>query len=149
MADIEAAARAPPRAPPPPVPAPAPRRPAAAELKAAVADGVIYGFLGVMFAGSAASIALVVARYAVVGGYPYAPAVVAFARDVFLRALAAELLVCPLTILLLLLRLDRRPPEPREWLVMVRDPNPVPFLLILHLVIPRNHFELLNTRILW
>jgi hypothetical protein len=93
-----------------------------------VADGVIYGFLGVMFAGSAASIALVVARYAVVGGYPYAPAVVAFARDVFLRALAAELLVCPLTILLLLLRLDRRPPEPREWLVLVRDSKfPTPF----------------------
>ncbi|CAL5012382.1 unnamed protein product [Urochloa decumbens] len=121
MADIEAAARAPPRAPP--LPPPAPRRPAAAEVKAAVADAVIYCFVGATFASSAASIALVVARYAVGGGgsssSSYAHAAVAFARDVFLRALAAELLLCPFTILLLLLRLDKRPPEPPEELVVI------------------------------
>ncbi|CAO2210922.1 unnamed protein product [Urochloa humidicola] len=125
MADIEAAARAQPRAPP--LPPPAPRRPAAAEVKAAVDDAVIYSFVGAMFAGSAASIALVVARYAVgVGSSSSAYAVVAFARDVFLRALAAELLLCPFTIVLLLLRLDRRPPEPPEELVVVSDSNRFP-----------------------
>ncbi|CAO2201772.1 unnamed protein product [Urochloa humidicola] len=121
MADVEAAARAPPQAPP--LPPPPPRRPAAAEVKAAVADAVIYSFVGAMFAGSAASIALVVARYAVAGGgsssSSYAHAVVAVARDVFLRALAAELILCPFTIPLLLLRLDRRPPEPLEELVVI------------------------------
>ncbi|CAL5002153.1 unnamed protein product [Urochloa decumbens] len=119
MADIEAAARAPPRAPP--LPPPAPRRPAAAEVKAAVADAVIYCFVGAMFASSAASIALVVARYAVGVGSSssYAHAARAFARDVFLRALAAELLLCPFTVLLLLLRLDKRPPEPPEELVVI------------------------------
>ncbi|CAO2163374.1 unnamed protein product [Urochloa humidicola] len=125
MADIEAAAGAPPQAPP--LPPPAPRRPAAAEVKAAVADAVIYSFVGAMFACSAASIALVVARYAVAGfgssPSSYAHAVVAVARDVFLRALAAELLLqhllSPFTIPLLLLRLDRRPPEPPEELVVI------------------------------
>ncbi|CAL4998685.1 unnamed protein product [Urochloa decumbens] len=81
-----------------------------------------------MFASSAASIALVVARYAIGVGSSssYAHAATAFARDVFLRALAAELLLCPFTILLLLLRLDKRPPEPPEELVVVRDS--IPFL---------------------
>ncbi|CAO2175434.1 unnamed protein product [Urochloa humidicola] len=76
-----------------------------------------------MFVCSAASIALVVARYAVAGfgssPSSYAHAVVAVARDVFLRALAAELLLSPFTIPLLLLRLDRRPPEPPEELVVI------------------------------
>lgn len=135
MDDIEAAERAPPRASPPTAPAPAQaptltlRRAVAAEMKAAVADAVIYCFLGAMFMGSAASIALVVARYAVGGGSSYAHAVVAFARDVFLRAFAAELLLCPSTILLLLLRLNGRQPEPPAELVLVRDSNPFPFSL--------------------
>ncbi|XP_004971033.1 uncharacterized protein LOC101782174 [Setaria italica] len=77
-----------------------------------------------MFVGSAASITLVVARYAVGGGYPYAQAVVAFERDMFLRALATELLLCPFTILLLLLRLDRRPTEPPDKLVLIGAGTP-------------------------
>ncbi|XP_039853805.1 uncharacterized protein LOC120712158 [Panicum virgatum] len=115
MADIEGAARAPPRpAPPPPAP-----RAATAEMKAAAADAVIYCFVSTMFVGSAASAALVVARYAFGGGSTYAHAVVAFARDASLRALAAELLLCPFTILLLLLRLGRRQPEPPEEVILV------------------------------
>ena len=80
--------------------------------------------------GSAASAALVVARYAFGGGSTYAHAVVAFARDASLRALAAELLLCPFTILLLLLRLGRRQPEPPEEVILVRDSNfqPVPLV---------------------
>ena len=126
MADIEGAARAPPRpAPPPPAP-----RAATAEMKAAAADAVTYCFVSTMFVGSAASAALVVARYAFGGGSTYAHAVVAFARDASLRALAAELLLCPFTILLLLLRLGRRQPEPPEEVILVRDSNfqPVPLV---------------------
>lgn len=88
MADHEAAARAPPVAVAPP---PATPRTAAAEAeaKAALADVVVYCFLSAMFVGCAASIALIVARYAVGERYPYAYAVVAaVARHVFLLALS-------------------------------------------------------------
>ena len=94
-----------------------------------IADAVIYCFVSTMFVGSAASAALVVARYAFGGGSTYAHAVVAFARDASLRALAAELLLCPFTILLLLLRLGRRQPEPPEEVILVRDSNPFPLSL--------------------
>jgi hypothetical protein len=121
MADHEAAARAPPVAVAPP---PATPRTAAAEAeaKAALADVVVYCFLSAMFVGCAASIALIIARYAVGERYPYAYAVVAaVARHVFLLALLAVEMLCPFTILVLVFRLSRRQPEPPEELLVVRD----------------------------
>lgn len=130
MADLEGAARAPP--PPPPVavapPPPAPRT-AAAAAKAALGDVVVYSFLSAMFVACAASIALVVARYTVGGGYPYAYAVVAsVARHAFLPAFLVVEMFCPFTVLVLVLRLARRQPELPEELLLVRDSDsqPVP-----------------------
>ncbi|TVU06004.1 hypothetical protein EJB05_49191, partial [Eragrostis curvula] len=114
MVDIEAAAvRAAAEAVPPQAPAPAARRTADT-----VANAVIYCCLGLMWVGNAAAVLVVLARYAV-GRTAHAAMVVYVARVLFLGALPVAGLLCLCSVLMLLVRLVRQPPEPPELLMLV------------------------------
>ncbi|KAK3121702.1 hypothetical protein QOZ80_8BG0659140 [Eleusine coracana subsp. coracana] len=120
MADIEAAvARTAATAAPPQAPAPARAAGRRAAVAETVADVIIYCCLGAMWASHAAGALVVFARYAV-GWTAYAALVVRVGREVFLGALLSTALLCPLTILVLLLRIYRRQTEFLERVILVQ-----------------------------